>query len=540
VSEAINAMFRWYQTASVCYAYLSDVTSHNDLKEMAESRWFTRGWTLPELIAPTEVRFYSVAWHFIGTKTDLSRTLCIVTGVEPFFLTGGDLEKASVAKRMSWASKRRTSRAEDIAYCLLGLFNIHMPIIYGEGRNAFRRLQEEIMSKTDDQSLFAWGQLVYSPSRQLADSPPSRWITEGQKSGVEDMPPWEPPLQRQQVLGPFAESPESFESSEDIEPAEEFSRVLQPSKKQSYLLRGGVQLRAVNWDFGYSAVHIDRPGFVASTEAMTAVLFCRRRRWFGSMLVGLDLRAWGYGCFGRTSELVAVDGGAAAWERRNPALGYSLVMRETPLVFLDGDVVFHRAQITLRGESLAVDKIPTTTHFPWDRWGWGGTLLVFQRTHSQQSRSGSETFCFDFDMPNHGRISVIFSRLQRHVPSEDGPLAEPLHVEVALVQDVSGIDTWPAPASAMSIRDMATPKDSWTVEMEADARVLFQILVERRYLDEDGGFIDIVEFYLLDGPQADAMISAVQARAARQGHATQPPPDRTRIQVEAVRPAQGA
>lgn len=121
------------------------------------SRWFTRGWTLQELIAPATVEFYAQDWTRIGTKEELSHVLSQITGIDEPTLKGRDVKEVSVAKRMmSWASKRVTTRIEDIAHCLIGIFGVNLPLLYGEGEAAYIRLQEEIMKSSDDQSLFAW------------------------------------------------------------------------------------------------------------------------------------------------------------------------------------------------------------------------------------------------------------------------------------------------------------------------------------------------------------------------------------------------
>ncbi|RYP92644.1 hypothetical protein DL770_001286 [Monosporascus sp. CRB-9-2] len=163
LSEAINSMFRWYQRASVCYAYLSDVPGDQNPREEGSkfrtSRWFRRGWTLQELLAPRRVVFYNSEWHRLGAKAQLRTVIEEITGIPQRFLTGGsNVESASVAQRMSWAAPRQTTRKEDLAYCLLGLFGIAMPMIYGEGGDrAFFRLQEQIMRSTRDHSILAWG-----------------------------------------------------------------------------------------------------------------------------------------------------------------------------------------------------------------------------------------------------------------------------------------------------------------------------------------------------------------------------------------------
>jgi hypothetical protein len=162
LSEAINSMYRWYQDSTICYTYLGDVTHHPFTKprpgsDFHKSSWFTRGWTLQELIAPSTVIFFDAAWQEIGTKASLCSTLSHITGIPETILAGESPETASIAQRMSWASSRRATRTEDTAYSLMGLFNVNMPMLYGEGKKAFVRLQEEIIKVSDDHTIFAWG-----------------------------------------------------------------------------------------------------------------------------------------------------------------------------------------------------------------------------------------------------------------------------------------------------------------------------------------------------------------------------------------------
>ncbi|KAK2601949.1 hypothetical protein QQS21_004462 [Conoideocrella luteorostrata] len=153
LSEAINSMYLWYQKARRCYAYLADVSSSSALDT---SNWFTRGWTLQELLAPSEVLFLDKSWKEMGTKTSLCQRISCRTRIPENILSGDNVEKASIAQRMSWASDRKTTRTEDLAYCLMGIFGVSMPLLYGEGEKAFTRLQEEIIRISDDHSLFAW------------------------------------------------------------------------------------------------------------------------------------------------------------------------------------------------------------------------------------------------------------------------------------------------------------------------------------------------------------------------------------------------
>ncbi|EGR45412.1 uncharacterized protein TRIREDRAFT_41660, partial [Trichoderma reesei QM6a] len=157
LSEAINSMFRWYSNAARCYVYLSDVSIANpeeasELKLLYEwgnnfenSRWFTRGWTLQELLAPKTVEFFTKEGWMLGNKGLLAQKIHVITGIAIPALLGQPLSTFTVEERLGWAEKRSTTREEDWAYSLLGIFGIFMPLIYGEGKgNATRRLKAEL------------------------------------------------------------------------------------------------------------------------------------------------------------------------------------------------------------------------------------------------------------------------------------------------------------------------------------------------------------------------------------------------------------
>ncbi|PTB78744.1 hypothetical protein M440DRAFT_1399860 [Trichoderma longibrachiatum ATCC 18648] len=166
LSEAINSMYLWYEQSAECYAFLADVEPPNDAhpdafhENLRRSRWFTRGWTLQELIAPKLVLFYAKDWTLLGQKdapANFTKIISEISNIDRDVLDGRiDPLQLSVSARMAWASHRNTTRLEDTAYCLMGLFQVNMPLLYGEGRRAFTRLQEEIIQRTDDQSIFAW------------------------------------------------------------------------------------------------------------------------------------------------------------------------------------------------------------------------------------------------------------------------------------------------------------------------------------------------------------------------------------------------
>lgn len=168
LSEAINSMFQWYHKAARCYVYLSDVSTA-DLcqidRSLKKSKWFTRGWTLQELLAPTSVEFFSYEGNRLGDRESLMLPITEVTGIPVEALQGISLSRFSVDARMSWLGTRETKREEDAAYCLLGIFDVSMSPIYGEGRSkAFHRLEREVRESV----------YVRSSSQNPFSEPPKR------------------------------------------------------------------------------------------------------------------------------------------------------------------------------------------------------------------------------------------------------------------------------------------------------------------------------------------------------------------------------
>ena len=181
LSEGIQSMYPFYEFSTVCYAYIADVPRVDtaDSESFQTSRYFKRGWTLQELLAPWDVVFCNQRWEVIGHKCthrkdqdgrcklledlqprlgpEINREISQASGIAARYLeTPGAPLEASIACRMSWAARRETKRIEDIAYCLLGIFDVNLPMLYGEGRKAFWRLQQEIMLVSNDPSIFAW------------------------------------------------------------------------------------------------------------------------------------------------------------------------------------------------------------------------------------------------------------------------------------------------------------------------------------------------------------------------------------------------
>jgi hypothetical protein len=211
LNQSINSMFKWYREARVCYVHLWDTvkptTPGADLFEWQRTdnvspentyvgkyaEWFTRGWTLQELIAPAAVEFYDTNWTYMGTRAGLATPISRITGIDRQYLAGKDTFKtATVATRLSWQAGRVTLEDEDIAYSLVGLMEVELPTMYTEGKQAFQRLQEEILKNNPDESIFAW---TIPPGKSLPTHS-RRWASDQ----------W----------GLLAPTPECFANSRDI------------------------------------------------------------------------------------------------------------------------------------------------------------------------------------------------------------------------------------------------------------------------------------------------------------------------------------
>ncbi|KAI1643171.1 heterokaryon incompatibility protein-domain-containing protein [Daldinia loculata] len=228
LSEAISSMYQWYAQSQVCIAYLNDM----DRSELGPS-WFFRGWTLQELIAPSQVLFYNKSWRYCGSRngyriedaydiaTDLSSTISKISGIERDLLKLNDnhrikrcLLSIPACQKMSWAAKRETAKKEDMAYCLIGIFGInHMYPKYGEGGNAFIRLQEEIVKQTSDLTLFAW------VVKDLNKCDPDNLLTYDDINGSDDIEHDDRVFKFHQALhGIFACHPREFSSANNVKP----------------------------------------------------------------------------------------------------------------------------------------------------------------------------------------------------------------------------------------------------------------------------------------------------------------------------------
>ncbi|KAI9566978.1 hypothetical protein HD554DRAFT_2111690 [Boletus coccyginus] len=180
LDESIRSMFRWYRNSFICIAYLGNTDC---LDNVGDDEWFRRGWTLQELIAPKCIKFYGRKWNpLTDVVNDLDHWEILkkienVTTIRAHFLRGRQFEPGpkDIAERMSWAAGRTTTRGEDRAYSLMGIFGVSMSVAYGEGPDqAFFRLTEAILHVSDSLDILNWTGAPASTShatRMLPSSP---------------------------------------------------------------------------------------------------------------------------------------------------------------------------------------------------------------------------------------------------------------------------------------------------------------------------------------------------------------------------------
>ncbi|PYH66671.1 HET domain-containing protein [Aspergillus vadensis CBS 113365] len=298
LSEAINSMMAWYAESKICYAYLADVPPISDegLDEAAfsRSRWFTRGWTLQELIAPCHLVFLAQDWSFLSMRAIEADLISDITGISHSFLQVRlhsenlkfELMSTSIAERMSWASNRETSRIEDVAYSLLGIFQVNMPLLYGEGSAAFRRLQEEIIKYSDDQSLFAWS--FRAPEHDLSHKRPWSICQSLLEEMVSFFKDYETPpefsgamqIDESDISGILAESPAAFRGCGNIVPCD----VKKPTPPFSMTNKGlSIELPLLELFDGYFALlqcqmKTDPTRLIALPLSKIEDTYCRSKR----------------------------------------------------------------------------------------------------------------------------------------------------------------------------------------------------------------------------------------------------------------------
>lgn len=265
LSEAINSMCLWYEQADRCFAYMCDVTSVSDKDQFFGSRWWTRGWTLQELLAPANVIFLTKEWVVINDKRSLAEEIGSAKGIVVRALQGIDAaRRESVAARMSWAAGRVTTRVEDRAYSLLGLFDCQMSLLYGEGDKAFIRLQEEVLRRTNDQSILAWGIGTSFSTFVSGERGETPYLVFRDFSEYEEC-----------NTGVFASSPDDFKGSEDI---------ITTDRSSFYGTRTDVDGLGVNVKLPVIACHHKDPHRQLIWDSYVAFLACKRASRQGSYI----------------------------------------------------------------------------------------------------------------------------------------------------------------------------------------------------------------------------------------------------------------
>ncbi|KAI1458789.1 heterokaryon incompatibility protein-domain-containing protein [Annulohypoxylon moriforme] len=491
LSESINSMFRWYQDSKICYAYLSDVSGGTTMAEDSEfskSRWFTRGWTLQELIAPAILRFYSADWCLLGTKYELCEVIHSITHIEPKFLDCQNLDLASTAKKMSWASSRSTSRLEDVAYSLLGIFDVNMPLIYGEGKKAFRRLQEEIIKiRYFDHSIFAWGTIVSKPSMQCTDKEVI--------SGTKEIP-WSEP---EPLLGLLAESPRDFKYSGKFVPA---------PVAESFYGRPEIGLPILTG----SNIHIQLPiiGSFASVHHWKIPKISQLR--WGSVvlllccsedldrMVQIPLERTARLSLGRTNELL-LDNGTYIKCDSEPLIKRTLlrhIVPEKQRTLGCGDVVIQRDS-PLNDSSMGFNE-------PNKRYGvvyYGCERVVVVNGHLH-GRLLNLNYMIKAIGEDYG-LTLGLKRLAQ-ADVRWGPFCVELVPVLFNKRQGTGIPVdykgirWYSPGEAwkpLFAHTMATPSDTW--ELDSEPLPVMSIGVKREIISEDI-FIDVVNIIVYDRP----------------------------------------
>ncbi|KAL7916804.1 heterokaryon incompatibility domain-containing protein [Trichoderma velutinum] len=491
LTEAINSMFRWYTNAAVCYVLLADVEATSDqavLEErMAKSRWFTRGWTLQELLAPPPEKliFYSSEWARLGSKTDFVDIVSSITRINKPYLQGQDLRHASVAQKMSWAALRQTSRLEDVAYCLLGLFDINMPMIYGEGDRAFIRLQEAIMTSTpDDHSLFAWGPI-------LDETDIASKIANYSQILLKEPPRPDSATCELELFGLLAASPKDFEHSGNIIVSREAARFYKSPDNPNVptkIGRDAFRLDLPMWDQKVHALyHWKEPNIAQSRVLDYAALLCHfEDDPSSSSCVILPLISNGGWTVSRPRTLCYRRGRGIIFASVSKKKTISIAP-EMQIQFRAGDVIFRRmicgSPIQTVGYEMAADT-----------WYDLDGAIGYLSSSSFQHRYGRLlTLNYKKSDQDERGISIVFHRLA----VDDQIFIQVIPVNFAGKEQVQSDDiTWYqstalTQATPMFTHSMALPSDEWHVERSPMPDVYLR--AERVAIDGSGLFVDVMD-----------------------------------------------
>lgn len=290
-------------TIASMLCFLEDCSGELSEERLASSRWISRGWTLQELIAPQSVIFFNRHWDRVGNRSDLSRSLYNATGIPQnilknagWYANSQSLQNIPICKRMSWAAGRKTSRVEDAAYCLMGLFGVNMPLLYGEGHKAFIRLQEEIMRRSNDMTIFAWEAAASDYGKSIRG---------------------------EQILGLLARSPDAFAGSDfDFTRANTFGQEFSLTNRGIRISIGNVRTNGESDDF---VLCLSGGG-----------LTCQKS---GGEILGVAIRPIGGGLFVRSQPKVLLTEHPSPYRAVSPAADLYLVTELTSQVIEAHDLV---------------------------------------------------------------------------------------------------------------------------------------------------------------------------------------------------------
>lgn len=511
MSEAINSMFQWYTDAATCYVFLADVGQRGGLrcveKNILRSRWFTRGWTLQELLAPSTISFYSRDWLFLGTKHDLLHVIADATRIERRFLVAGadELEQASISKKMSWASRRQTARIEDEAYCLLGLFGVHMPLLYGEGKHAFQRLQIEIMkSNPMDHTLFAWGTVIdkHDWSRSIPHQDDSLHLDAVITPSASSV--WAKDKAEDQLYGLLAESPLDFEASGDFTPWFEtilfYRRNCQSDAFPTVVgsaIRLGIPARGPPMGAqGYSYYHWDRPEIVQKRPAMSILLLCGLGSSEGAA-IWIPIQGWGVASYGRTREFYIDHQAISNRDFLSSMVSTLYIEPERKFKVQSGDVIMKALVFPPAIKRMEVRYASTGVQY----LGHERVVRAVPRPFLK-GPLGVSDIIFRFPEAQRRGVAVRVTRLP---PAEDAPWWSgaisvsllPLHFDKNLVENIHFNDVvWYPEAKLWNLTEplmgktMETPRDIW--EVDVPFMQLMHVEVERMPLGDEGGSLDVL------------------------------------------------
>ncbi len=490
-------MFRWYQTAAVCYAYLPDVSATGDQQnipsfesDFGQSRWFTRGWTLQELLAPKTIHFYSKDWSLIGTKVQLCSIISLVTHIDQKYLNGEDIGQASVSQRMSWASLRNTSRLEDIAYCLLGIFDVNMPLIYGEGSKAFQRLQLAIMrAHPEDHTLYTWGMVVDKPSWIVSEETNSLWNT---------VPlPWKPPAERPEMMGLLASSPRDFQNSHLFVPSAsatefylDFNAAL-PTQLGNGIIALDLPLAPIIYHYIHSR---NKPKMTQLDRVRYVFLLCQHEE-DTTRLVALPLICHGPSLYSRSREIVC-ETYPNSWDPLYQK--ESIHIGQPPRLELQrDDIIFRRELFDSRAINISKD------HY---RFAPGRKIDYISYAHTIRDHHLSPgNFCWlELELKGQRRgfrISLDRVPADRKYKWSMAVGFVPFIMDGDEVVDMDGFEWYPMedvtsfPADRLFSRVLACPRDQWILEIDHFPCIIFQ--VEKLSLDdEQNTFVDVIDLII--------------------------------------------